>query len=161
MSCVGALQNISGGQTTLEDRLRPQQHTSNSNPLMFQSDYYSILGVLPSAEMIVIRAAYRALAQKYHPDKWVGEKSEAHRRMKEINDAYEVLSDEAKRKAYDSKRQKNTDTFGFDDEAMRTAFGDAEEAQSSDWELAVEYYSDLPELYRRLKRTSDTASIAD
>jgi|HubBroStandDraft_2_1064218.scaffolds.fasta_scaffold1101523_1 DnaJ-class molecular chaperone len=58
---------------------------------MFQSDYYSVLGVLPSAEMIVVRAAYRALAQKYHPDKWVGEKSEAHRRMKEINDAYEFV----------------------------------------------------------------------
>ena len=64
-------------------------------------DYYRVLDVLDDAEDIVIRAAYRALAQRYHPDKWEGDQAEATRRMAEINAAYAVLSDPAKRAAYD------------------------------------------------------------
>lgn len=71
-------------------------------------DYYRVLGVLDDAEDIVIKAAYKALAQRYHPDKWVGDKTEANRRMTEINEAYGVLSDPVKRKAYDSARDKAT-----------------------------------------------------
>jgi curved DNA-binding protein CbpA len=65
-------------------------------------DYYRILGVLDDAEDVVIRAAYKALAQRYHPDKWTGDKEEANRRMQEINQAYAVLSDSVKRKQYDA-----------------------------------------------------------
>ena len=54
-------------------------------------NYYSVLGVLPTAEGIVIRAAYRALAQRYHPDKWADQR-DAIRRMQEINEAYETLN---------------------------------------------------------------------
>jgi curved DNA-binding protein CbpA len=124
-------------------------------------DYYSVLGVLSSAEIIVIRAAYRALAQKYHPDKWRGDKTEGDRRMREINDAYEVLSNEVKRKAYDSERQQNNDNiFDFEDDTIRSAFGDAEAAQDPDWAVAIEYYPDLSEIYRRLKRISDKLAFA-
>ena len=51
-------------------------------------DYYSILHVLPSAEIDVIKAAYKALARKYHPDTFVGDKAYASKRMQEINDAF-------------------------------------------------------------------------
>ena len=44
-------------------------------------DFYAILGVHPNAEDIVIRAAFKALAQRYHPDRFNGAKDEAHRRM--------------------------------------------------------------------------------
>jgi DnaJ-class molecular chaperone len=71
-------------------------------------DYYRILGVLDDAEDIVIKAANKALAQRYHPDKWVGNKDEATRRMSDINEAYGVLSDPVKRKQYDSTRDKNS-----------------------------------------------------
>lgn len=79
-------------------------------------DYYRVLGVLDDAEDIVIKAAYRALAQRYHPDKWKGDAAEANRLMAEINEAYAVLSDTAKRAAYDSKsregkyKSKNNDS---------------------------------------------------
>ena len=55
-------------------------------------DYYSILGVSPTAELVVIRAAYRALALRYHPDTWGGDKTYAENLMRELNEAYEVLS---------------------------------------------------------------------
>ncbi len=56
-----------------------------------KNDLYVVLGILPDAEDVVIKAAYRALAQRYHPDRWVGDAAEAHQRMTRINEAYEVL----------------------------------------------------------------------
>lgn len=67
-----------------------------------QLDYYGILQVHPRAEQEAIDAAYRRLAAKYHPD--VSRVSGAAERMKQINIAYEVLSDPAKRAAYDASR---------------------------------------------------------
>jgi len=65
-------------------------------------NYYQILGVLDDAEDIVIRAAYKALAQKYHPDKWSGDVNFATGKMTEINEAYDVLSDKTKRAEYNT-----------------------------------------------------------
>lgn len=62
--------------------------------------YYTVLGVSPSANDDAIKKAYRALAKKYHPDLNPGNE-EAERRFKEIGEAYETLSDPARRKEYD------------------------------------------------------------
>jgi DnaJ-class molecular chaperone len=67
-----------------------------------KSTYYDILEVSPQAEDIVIRAAYRALAQRYHPDKSSDSKEAAAVRMRSIQEAYEVLSDPVRRVAYDA-----------------------------------------------------------
>jgi curved DNA-binding protein CbpA len=73
---------------------------------MFQrgedKDYYAILQVHPRAEPEVIEAAYRRLSRKYHPD--VSEQADAGQRMRELNEAFEVLSDSARRRAYDRDR---------------------------------------------------------
>ncbi len=63
-------------------------------------DYYSILGVGRSAPEKEIKQAYRRLARKHHPDVNPGDKA-AETKFKEINEAYEVLSDPEKRKKYD------------------------------------------------------------
>jgi molecular chaperone DnaJ len=63
-------------------------------------DYYAILGVGRSAPEKEIKQAYRRLARKYHPDVNPGDKS-AEAKFKEINEAYEVLSDPEKRRKYD------------------------------------------------------------
>ncbi len=67
-------------------------------------DFYAILGVHPNAEDIVIRAAFKALAQRYHPDRFTGAKDEAHRRMADLTNAYETLADPARRRKYDRRR---------------------------------------------------------
>jgi hypothetical protein len=65
-------------------------------------DYYEILQVHHLAEPEVIEAAYKKLAQKYHPD--INKATTSAAKMKKINEAHEVLSDSARRKEYDAKR---------------------------------------------------------
>ncbi len=67
---------------------------------MAGKDYYSVLGVNRDASEREIKQAYRRLARKYHPDVNPGDKS-AEARFKQINEAYEVLSDKEKRQKYD------------------------------------------------------------
>ena len=67
---------------------------------MQYQDYYEILGVDKDASQEEIKKAYRKLAKKYHPDLHPDDK-EAGERFSKINEAYEVLSDEKKRKQYD------------------------------------------------------------
>lgn len=63
-------------------------------------DYYEILGVGRNASQEEIQKAFRKLARKYHPD--INKDADAETKFKEINEAYEVLRDPAKRKKYDS-----------------------------------------------------------
>lgn len=66
---------------------------------MAEKDYYQLLGVSKGVSETEIKKAYRKLALEYHPDR--NKSKEAHEKFKEINKAYEVLSDPQKKQAYD------------------------------------------------------------
>ena len=68
-------------------------------------DYYEVLGVNKNATDEELKKAFRKLAKKYHPDANLDNKEEAEKNFKEVNEAYEVLSDKQKRQMYDQ--------FGF------------------------------------------------
>lgn len=77
---------------------------------MDKRDYYEILGVSKDSKKEDIKKAYRKLVKKYHPD--VNKEDGAEEKFKEVQEAYEVLSDETKRKAYD--QYGHAGTQGFD-----------------------------------------------
>ena len=67
---------------------------------MAKADYYNLLGVSRDASEQELKRAYKKLAMKYHPDRNQGDKN-AEKKFKEVSEAYEVLSDQNKRQAYD------------------------------------------------------------
>lgn len=126
-------------------------------------DYYAILGVLPLAEDVVIRAAYKALAQRYHPDRYQGVPNEAHKRMSEINEAYAVLSDAAKRREYDLQR----DAQGGGSYEYDTAYNpesdpleEALKAYDTDWAVACKFHAGIDSTFNRLWRTNKLLGLS-
>ena len=67
-------------------------------------DYYKILEVSENADILKIKKQYRKLAMKYHPDRNAGDERAA-KKFREITEAYEVLSNDKRRKEYDYKRE--------------------------------------------------------
>ncbi len=112
-----------------------------------KKDHYQILGVIQDAEDIVIKAAYRALAQRYHPDKWAGSPAETTRRMHEINGAYAVLSDPIKRKQYDQSRASNEYNESEEDSSNSGTKDDLGDSLDNDWSAVVKYFPDLEDIF--------------
>ena len=114
-------------------------------------DYYSVLGILPSAEPVVIKAAYRALSKRYHPDIYQG--TNPTEKMAEINEAYGVLSNEESKLEYDEAR-------GVESQNARDFFNDdfgqnnTTDPLDGDWEVAVKYQPDLEIAAARLNKYS-------
>ena len=116
--------------------------------MTYIKDFYKILGVMPTAEDIVIRAAYKALVQRYHPDKYQGDPGEATHIMQGIVKAYKILSDPEKRKNHDawlsqqtSGREYQTEDQGDDE------FNAAMAACDRDWKTACSIHPELQEYF--------------
>lgn len=105
-------------------------------------DYYSILGVTKSATAEEIKKSFRKMAVKYHPDKNPGNK-DAEEKFKEINRAYEVLSDPEKRKKYDKygENWERVEQSGYTGEQGRQSpFSSGEGEQSFFFEGDPSYF---------------------
>lgn len=90
------------------------------------TNYYEILEVSKNASRDVIEKAYKTLAKKYHPDvQQEGNKKQAEEKMKKLNEAYEVLCNEEKKKEYDLKLEQF-----LNEESLRNA----QSVQNAAWE---------------------------
>jgi len=117
-------------------------------------DHYRILGVIQEAEDIVIKAAYRALAQRYHPDKWAGSPEEATIRMSEINKAFTVLSDQITRKQYDRNLSSNEYNEPEEDFSNTVDEDDLGISLGYNWSTVVKYFPDLEGIVNNLSKIS-------
>ena len=100
-----------------------------------ERDYYQFLGVKRSASEQEIRQAYRKLARQYHPDRNPGDK-EAEAKFKEVQEAYEVLSDKANRVQYD-----RGGTSGFRNHRPRG--GDGPQDYTFRWETGPDGFQEM------------------
>jgi curved DNA-binding protein CbpA len=127
-----------------------------------EKDYYAILGIIPNAELAVIKAAYKAMLSVYHPDRFKGSKEKAHARSIEINEAYEVLSNIAKRKQYDNLRGNTEDkAYSYKEESKSYEnYTDELDTLEKDWQVAVKYQPELVEFFNKLKKISSKLAFS-
>lgn len=98
-------------------------------------DYYEVLGVARDAKPEDIKKAYRRLARKHHPDlQPAAERAKASEKFKEINEAYEVLSDPAKRSKYDALGADWKNGMDFDPGGFRGGSPPGGTGQEVPWE---------------------------
>lgn len=123
-------------------------------------NYYDVLGVMPTAESVVITAAYRALANRYHPDKNIADPIGSSSKMAEVNAAYETLSDPEKRKRYDQSLKENSRESKIADNETSEAFSDALSALEAKWSIAVKVFPDLILIRSRLDKIASSLSFS-
>jgi hypothetical protein len=112
--------------------------------------------VIDTAEDIVIRAAYKALAQRYHPDKFKGEPGEAHRKMSELNEAYNILSSVVSRKNYDEEYYKFNSRDDVGQSEGETNFADFDIEGNKAWALALKFYPEIHNQFLELSKINST-----
>lgn len=124
-------------------------------------DHYATLGVLAEADIAVIKAAYKVLIQRYHPDKYKGDKSVAEETTRKLNKAYNVLRDSEKRAAYDAERavyEKESRTFEYATDNDEDVLHEQSQLEK-DWDLILEYYPDIKVLEARLSKISSRLGL--
>jgi curved DNA-binding protein CbpA len=117
-------------------------------------DYYRILGVLPTADDCVIRAAHGVLTKKYRTGRGQASTAEAEARMARIEEAFGILSDPAGRTEYDKQRTQGDSIprqFGEQDPAEDLF---EESGWQSDWDLACKFYPELKEIEAQFRAIS-------
>ena len=103
---------------------------------MDYKDYYQILGVARSADEKEVKQAFRRLAREYHPDRNKGDKA-AEEKFKDINEAYEVLSDSCRRQLYDTYGHQGLAGSGFH------GFSDVNDIFSSMGDIFDEFFGGM------------------
>ena len=132
-----------------------------------EKDYYAILGVLPSIEAGALAAVYRALLKKYHPDVYAGDKQDADRISKQINEAFDVVGNPRRRSEYDkrrSRRQRQSDDYEGES-SKAEGNRDTDEGLRISWAYIVRYYPEAEQCRLNLAILSasrtPSASTAD
>ena len=121
-------------------------------------NYYHILGLSfeSSPERQLIEAAYKALVKIYHPDVYKGDRKSLKRKISEINQAYDVLSDDKKRKDYDKnlKKIQIDKSFQFNDDELEDKDLFNSKYIDEDWEIALLVYPELENIKEKLLKYS-------
>ena len=126
-------------------------------------NYYHILGLSfeSSPEKQLIEAAYKALVKLYHPDVYKGDKKSLNRKIREINESYEILSNETKKKVYDEKLRNYhiNKSFDYSEEEFEDKDIFNKKYIDEDWEIALLVYPELEKKKKKLSKYSQKLSL--
>lgn len=128
-----------------------------------ETDYYALLGVLPSIDQGALAAVYRALLKKHHPDVHAGDKENADRMTRRIIEAYEVLGNACSRAEYDRLRQdRGTSSGDFDHDAGQSDDRQEIEDERLDaaWLYIETYYPEAEQHREELAQLSSALALA-
>lgn len=128
-----------------------------------ETDYYALLGVLPSIDQGALAAVYRALLKKHHPDVHAGDKENAERITRRIIEAYEILGNADSRAEYDRLRQDHgAASDDFDDDAGPSDAGQEMEDERLDaaWHYIERYYPEAERYREELAELSSGLALA-
>ena len=110
-------------------------------------NYYEVLGLPRDASERQIKDTYRALLKIYHPDHFSGDKAHANQKVRELNEAYQVLVDPQRRKEYDLTLRRNESDGKNESDRKR---GKDERAQK--WSIIIEYFTEADRLHTKLRK---------
>ena len=126
-------------------------------------NYYHILGLSfeSAPEVQLIEAAYKALVKLYHPDVYKGDKKTLNRKITEINEAYDVLSQDKKKIIYDEKLKKFqiNKSIDYSDEEFEDKDLFDKKYIDADWEIALLVYPELEKKKQILSKYSQKLSF--
>ena len=127
-----------------------------------ETDYYALLGVLPSIDQGALAAVYRALLKKHHPDVHAGDSENAHRMTRRIIEAYEILGNAASRAEYDRLRQdRDAPSDDLDeDDASNDAQKMEDERLDTAWLYIERYYPEVERYREELAQLSSALALA-
>jgi curved DNA-binding protein CbpA len=109
-------------------------------------NYFDVLNVSENAEPEVIKASYKTLAKKYHPDSYMGSREDAEKKMALINEAYQILSDEHSKKRYLQQLRANRGA-DYREEKEHKSYNDAFNKASHSYEQFTHATDELKEYY--------------
>ena len=126
-------------------------------------NYYHILGLSfeSNPEKQLIEAAYKTLVKIYHPDVYKGDKKSLNRKISEINEAYEILSNFNKKEIYDKKLKKYQieKSFDYSDEEFEDKDIFNNKFIDEDWEIALLVYPELEQNKNILSKYSQKLGL--
>lgn len=131
--------------------------STNKNASSFDAamiDHYAVLHVLPVADASVIRAAYRALIKRFHPDNRTSGESGDEDAARQLNEAYRVLSDPLLRESYDAERERMGRNGALDE-----AVAPPPPFMENDWEVASKHFPMLAQIDRDVSQISDSLAF--
>lgn len=115
-----------------------------------------------NAPQSLIKKTYRALQKIYHPDVYLGDSSFATQKIKEINEAYKVLSDKKKREAYDielDSSQGSHNDFAYEDPWDQNAEKTYSSMKESKWKYICSFYPEVDTRFQQLKKLSGAVAF--